>query len=57
MTSKSASNAGKSQVDKFREAARELDTNQSEQDFDVLVRRIAKTPPPKDDKGNREDTK
>ena len=38
----------KSQVDKFREAARELDTNDSEQDFDVLVKRIAKSPPPKD---------
>lgn len=35
----------KSQLEKFKEAARELDTNDSEQDFDVLVKRIAKSPP------------
>lgn len=39
-----------SQIDKFREAARELDTNLSEDAFDRALKKIAKAPPPKDDK-------
>jgi hypothetical protein len=37
------------QVDKFREAARELQTDDSEKSFDAIVKKIAK-PPAKDDK-------
>lgn len=39
----------KSQVDKFREAARELETDDSEEAFDAKLKKIAKAPPPKDD--------
>lgn len=35
----------KSQVDKFREAARELETDESEANFDRLVKKIAKPEP------------
>lgn len=43
----------KSQVDKFKDAARELEADQSEENFDRLVKRIAKSPtqkpePPKE---------
>ncbi|QIS94677.1 hypothetical protein FQ775_24110 [Nitratireductor mangrovi] len=38
----------KSQVDKFREAARELETDDSEERFDRLVKDVAKAPKPKD---------
>lgn len=40
----------KSQLDKFREAAREHETDDSEEHFDAIVKKIAKSPPPKDDK-------
>ena len=40
----------KSQVDKFREAARELETDDSEERFDSLLKKVAKSPPPKDAK-------
>jgi len=36
------------QIDKFKEAARELETDEREEAFDRVVRRIAKTPSPKD---------
>jgi len=36
-----SANKKKSQVDKFREAARELETDQSEAAFDDIVKRIA----------------
>ena len=43
------------QVDKFREAARELGCDESEERFDATLERIAKAPPPKDDaSGNGE---
>jgi hypothetical protein len=38
----------KSQADKFREAARELETDDSEEAFDAKLKKIAKVPPPKD---------
>lgn len=41
----------KPQIDKFKEAARELDTDQSEERFDQLVRDIAKPSKPKDSGG------
>lgn len=34
----------KSQVDKFREAARELETNDSEENFDRVLKRLARAP-------------
>lgn len=37
----------KTQVDKFREAAKELDCDESEEAFDANLKRIAKSPPPK----------
>ncbi|MEF2551013.1 hypothetical protein VQ042_06485 [Aurantimonas sp. A2-1-M11] len=37
----------KNQIDKFREAARELETDDDEARFDATLKRIAK-PPPKD---------
>lgn len=35
------------QIDKFREAARELQTDDDEKSFDERLKRIAKRPPPK----------
>lgn len=35
----------KPQIEKFREKARELETDDSEEAFEALVRKIAKTPP------------
>lgn len=40
----------KSQIDKFKEAAREIETEDDERHFDAIVKKIAKAPPPKDDK-------
>lgn len=40
----------KTQVDKFRDAARELETDESEENFDRVLKKVAKSPPPKDDK-------
>ncbi|MER8416231.1 DNA-binding protein [Mesorhizobium sp. M1329] len=39
-----------SQVDKFREAARELETDQSEEAFDRVLKKVAKAPPQKEEK-------
>lgn len=39
-----------SQVEKFRQAARELETDQSEEAFDLALKKVAKSPPPKDEK-------
>lgn len=41
-----ASDEKKSQVDKFREAARELETDDREEAFDAVVKKVAKAPPP-----------
>ncbi|WP_292713071.1 hypothetical protein [Mesorhizobium sp.] len=38
------------QIDKFREAARELETDQSEEAFDRVLKKLAKAPPPKEKK-------
>lgn len=43
----------KSQIDKFKQAARELETDDSEENFARLVKKIAKAPPSKDDKAKR----
>lgn len=45
----------KSQVDKFREAARELETDDSEERFDERLKRVAKAP--KDDKAKEKPAK
>ena len=37
-----------SQVDKFKEAARELETDDSEEAFDAKLKKIAKPHPPKE---------
>lgn len=41
----------KSQLDKFKQAAKELDTDDSEDRFDANLRRIGKAKPPKGKKG------
>lgn len=38
----------KSQVDKFREAARQLETDDDEKRFDERLGKVAKAPPPKE---------
>lgn len=38
------------QIEKFREAARELETDEREEAFDALVKHIAKSPPSKEKK-------
>lgn len=35
-----------SQIDKFREAARELETDEREEAFDAALKKIATAPPP-----------
>lgn len=42
--------AKKPQIDKFREAARELETDESEENFDRVLKRVAKATPSKDEK-------
>lgn len=44
-----------SQADKFKKAARELTSGDSEKDFDEKLKRLAKAPPPKDDKDKSKD--
>lgn len=39
----------KPQIDKFREAARELETDQSEEAFDRVLKKVAKAAHPKND--------
>jgi hypothetical protein len=39
----------KAQIDKFREAARELETDDSEERFDATLKRIARPSPAKDE--------
>ncbi|MEC5323308.1 DNA-binding protein [Aurantimonas sp. A3-2-R12] len=43
----------KNQIDKFREAARDLETDNGEARFDATLERIAKAPPPKDEKSTK----
>jgi hypothetical protein len=45
----------KPQIDKFKEAARELETNDSEEAFDAKLKKIAKAPPPKPASGSKKD--
>ncbi|WP_417409456.1 hypothetical protein [Hoeflea sp.] len=43
----------KNQIDKFKEAARELETDNDEASFDEKLRRVIKSPPPKEDGKNK----
>lgn len=45
----------KTQKDKFEEAAREVETDDREEAFDAVVKKIAKAPPPKDGSGKPAD--
>lgn len=45
----------KPQVEKFKEAARELETDQSEEAFDRALKKVAKSPPPKPAKPDNAD--
>ena len=38
------------QIEKFKQAARELETDDREEAFDANLKKIAKAPPPKSDK-------
>jgi len=40
----------KTQREKFEDAAREAETDDREEAFDATLKRIAKAPPPKDEK-------
>ena len=42
--------ADKSQLDKFREAARDLQTDESEENFDRVLKKVAKSLPAKGEK-------
>ena len=42
--------ADSKQFDKFKAAAREVETDDREEAFDAILKKIAKTPPPGDDK-------
>ncbi len=48
-----ANKTQQAQIDKFKEAARELQTDDREEAFDAIVKKIAKSPPPKDEKPKR----
>ena len=52
MHNNETSKVAKSQIDKFREAARELETDDDEARFDQRLGKIAKSPPPKNDGSN-----
>ena len=45
----------KTQREKFEEAARQLKTDDSEEHFDQIVKKIAKAPLPKDEKPRDEE--
>lgn len=49
--------AAASQREKFLDAARDLDCDESEQQFDAALKKVASAPPPKDEKGKKPDTK
>lgn len=50
MTANTKTPDSKRQIEKFRDAAREVETNDDEKAFDAIVKKIAKAPPPNDDK-------
>lgn len=50
-----STSSSKRQIDKFREAAREAETDDREEAFDRALKRIAVTPPPPKDKKPKAD--
>ena len=46
--------APKTQIEKFRELAREIETVDSEEPLNAAIRKIAKPQPPKDNKAKNE---
>lgn len=44
----------KSQREKFEEAARQLETDDSEERFDELLRKVTKAPPPREAPSSKE---
>jgi hypothetical protein len=48
-----ANSKRKPQIDKFREAARELETDESEENFDRALKRIAVVPPKREDEAKK----
>jgi hypothetical protein len=40
---------GPSQIQKFRETARALEANESEEDFNVALKKVAKAPPSREE--------
>jgi hypothetical protein len=48
-------NPAKSQRQKFEEAARELETDNSEEAFDAKLKKIARAPSPKPANGSKKD--
>jgi hypothetical protein len=47
--------SGKSQLDKFKEAARELECDEDEAAFEDKLKKIARTAPPKDGEQSEKD--
>lgn len=45
----------KSQLDKFKELAKSVEADESEERFDERLRKIAKSPPPRDGKRDKEE--
>ncbi|WP_349436469.1 hypothetical protein [Pararhizobium sp. A13] len=50
-------NVEKSQADKFKEAARELETDDNEERFNATLGKLAKSPPPSKDEKPTKDKK
>lgn len=47
--------AKNTQIEKFRETARELETDESEENFDRMLKKVAKSSPPKDHKPTKDE--
>ncbi|MBZ9660395.1 hypothetical protein LB523_15180 [Mesorhizobium sp. ESP-6-4] len=52
---KNSAKSVKTQREKFEDAARELGTDDSEERFDRVLKKVAKSPPPKDEKQKKGD--
>ncbi|MBZ9854905.1 hypothetical protein LB566_13935 [Mesorhizobium sp. CA13] len=47
--------AKNTQIEKFRELAREIETVDSEEPLNAAIKKVAKSAPPKDDKKRKDD--
>jgi len=54
MSESTRHSAGKSQLDKFKELAEAVETDDSEDRFDDALRKIVKSPPSKDGKQDKD---